>query len=326
MAMSTKGTILVTDSLFIFDEHIRRLEAAGYEVERLDKPKASEEELIAAVKGKVGYILGGIERVTDVVIDAADELRAISIPAIGYKTFLPGWEHTTKKGIAISYAPDGPTQEVSEWAITAALLMNRHFVKLGSAGDGKFSFEVTQGIESQRVGIIGLGRTGSRIAEMLRVFRPRSISYSSRTSHEDKEQILGVQYLDISQLLSESDIVFLCVSGEARGFFTADYIKLMKKGALLVSFMHPGVVDEEGLLSALQQDSIRAISDYPMTSRAFLDLPLDRWYSMNTSNTVTQAGAKLMSDIVTESIVNLLSTGNDPLLVNPEYRHYRDND
>jgi hypothetical protein len=83
-------------------------------------------------------------------------------------------------------------------------------------------------------------------------------------------------------------------------------------------------IDEEDLLSALQQDSIRAISDYPMTNKAFTDLPVDRWYSMNTSNTVTRAGAKLMSDTVTGSIINLLSSGNDPLLVNPDYRNYKD--
>lgn len=39
-----KKSILVTDSLFILDKHVRRLEAAGFDVERLDKPKATERE------------------------------------------------------------------------------------------------------------------------------------------------------------------------------------------------------------------------------------------------------------------------------------------
>lgn len=49
----------MTDSLFIAPDHVLQLEEAGYEVERLDKPKATEAELVAAIKGKVGYILGG---------------------------------------------------------------------------------------------------------------------------------------------------------------------------------------------------------------------------------------------------------------------------
>ncbi len=72
-----KGTILITDSLFIFKEHEQALVNAGYKIERLDKPAATEEELIEAIKGKVGYILGGIEKVTDKVIEAADKLRVI---------------------------------------------------------------------------------------------------------------------------------------------------------------------------------------------------------------------------------------------------------
>jgi hypothetical protein len=53
------NTILVTDSLFIETEHVARLEAAGFTVERLEKPQATEDELVAAIKGKIGYILGG---------------------------------------------------------------------------------------------------------------------------------------------------------------------------------------------------------------------------------------------------------------------------
>lgn len=58
--MSNK--ILVTDSLFIKAKHVKKLEVAGYVVERLDKPNATEDELCEAVKGKVGYILGGSRR------------------------------------------------------------------------------------------------------------------------------------------------------------------------------------------------------------------------------------------------------------------------
>lgn len=71
-----KGRILVTDTLFIFDEHVNQLEDAGYEVVRIEKPDMSEDELKEAVKGKVGYILGGIEYVTEPVIQAATDLKS----------------------------------------------------------------------------------------------------------------------------------------------------------------------------------------------------------------------------------------------------------
>src|ERR1700722_6533815 len=145
--MSNK--ILITDSLFILKEHEDQLRAAGYEIERIDKPKPSEEELIKAIKGKVAYILGGIEQATEKIIDAADELKVIAFPGIGYKDFIPAWEYATAKGIAIVNAPDGPTHAVAEWAITMALAMNRDIFDIGRMGQKDFM--TTKGLEAQRI-------------------------------------------------------------------------------------------------------------------------------------------------------------------------------
>lgn len=85
-------TILITDSLFISKDHEQQLKDAGFAVERLDKPKASEEELIAAIKGKSAYILGGVERVTGPIINAADKLKVIAITGSDWQGFVPAYE------------------------------------------------------------------------------------------------------------------------------------------------------------------------------------------------------------------------------------------
>ena len=82
----SKGKILVTDSLFVFDEHVKQLESAGYEVERLDKTRPTNDELKAALQDKIGYVLGGIEAVNEHVLDSAPLLKAIALPAIGYQS------------------------------------------------------------------------------------------------------------------------------------------------------------------------------------------------------------------------------------------------
>lgn len=153
--MSNK--ILVTDSLFISDENVKELEKAGFKVERLDKPKATEKELVQAIKGKAGYILGGVEYVSKKIIDAGDQLKIISFTGIGYKDFID-WKYATEKGVAITNTPDGPTQAVGEWAIGAMLLMNCKFLEFGKFGDKTFG--QTIGVEGLNIGIIGLGRTG----------------------------------------------------------------------------------------------------------------------------------------------------------------------
>ena len=307
----SKGKILVTDSLFIFDEHIVSLEAAGYEVERLDLPNASEQEVCEAIKDKVGYILGGTEFVTEKVLGCANNLKAISVCGIDYKHFVPAWKFATEKSVAISNAPDGPTLAVAEWSIAAALSMNRGFFELGSFG--KKDFLTTSGLEGQRVGIVGLGRIGRKISEMLEVFRPAKISYYSKSPKNS-----NLEYQDLKTLLETSDVVFICVSGEAgNNFISTKELSYLSDNALIVSFMHPGIIDEGALLKELKNGRVRAISDYPMTSTEFKSLPVSNWFSFNGSNAFnTKSETMLVSNTVTNSLLNLLKNGEDRYKVN----------
>jgi gluconate 2-dehydrogenase len=157
---------------------------------------------------------------------------------------------------------------------------------------------------------------------MLQTFRPKSISYSSLHHHEDQEARLGVGYLDLQELLGTSDVIFLCVDGSAKGYFGDEQLGWMKEGALLVDITHPGVIKEEALLAVLEDRHIRAISDHAMSIENFSQLPLDIWFCMNTSSTITEAGVELMSDMATTSLLNILKSGTDQYLVNSEYKNY----
>ncbi len=313
--MSNK--ILVTDSLFIFDEHVKQLEAAGFEVERLDKPDARERELIEAVRGKVGYIIGGIESVTAPVIEAADALKAIVFTGIGYKGHIPAWKLATKKGITIGNTPDGPTNAVAEWSVTAALAMNRGLFDL-TEGLGDKTFLTTKGLEGIVIGILGLGHIGGRIAEMVQVFRPQTTLYFSTNRHEDKEKTSNLIYVsDPYEVINQSDILFLCIDGdENKNYFGEKELKAMKKDALLVSFMPKGVVQNDSLYEALTAGKIRAASDNSLDER-FTKLPLSRWFNFMGSNAFnTEEAIQYMSDRATQTLINLLTTGKDENKVN----------
>lgn len=297
-----KGKILITDSLFIFPEHEQKLRDAGFEIERLDTPEASEDELIAAIKGKVGYILGGTEKVTEKVIDAGDMLKVIVFTGIGYKDFIPAHEYATQKGIVIANTPDAPTYAVAEWAVTMALAMNRNIFELGRMGDKKFM--TSKGIEGQRIGIIGLGRIGKQIASMLPVFRPFDISYYSQ--HIKGES--GLTFTDMNTILKESDIVFVCVSKDAgEHFIGKDELALMKDGALLINTSAEGIINDDALIAELQMGRIRAAIDHPFTIGATKDIPLSTLYYSNSQTAFnTFAELKLCSEVATETMINLM--------------------
>ncbi len=235
---------------------------------------------------------------------------------IGYKDFIPAWEYAIKKGIAIANTPDGPTHAVAEWALTMALAMNRNIFDLSRTGTKDFM--TSKGIEGQKVGIVGLGRIGTEIARMIKLFRPSSISYYSKHRHEDTEADLGVNYSELDQVLSQSDIIFLCLPKDAgENFISEKELAMVKDDSLLVSFMTHGPLNEEALLNELKKGRIRAVSDNPMKNEGFKNLPLNIWQSFNGSNAFnTFAELKLTSDMATQAMINLLTTGEDENKVN----------
>lgn len=304
------GKILVTDSLFIFDEHVKKLEDAGYQVERLDKPSATEEELCEAIKGKIGYILGGIENVTKKVIESADELKAIAFTGTDWQVFIPGWEVAAAKGIKIVNAPAANAFAVAEFAMAVALSMQRNLFELGRTGDKKF--ETTKSLKGSIVGIIGAGNIGSKIIHSVQAFHPSKTLYYSRTRKDN----LGAEYVEFNELLGQSDIVFVAVPKSAGTLLDEEQYKNMKPGSLLVSISAENM-NFESLLPYLQSGKLRVAIDWPSPSIEFEQLPLGTWFNTNDHTAYnTYEANKTGSDMAIESLLNLLSKGTDQYLVN----------
>lgn len=302
--------ILITDSLFIDDNDVKTLENVGYSVERLDTPQATEAELCSAIKGKVGYILGGIEHVTPSVISAADELKAIAFTGTDWKEHIPAWNEAFEKGIAISNTPFSNSQAVAEWAFTGALSMVRRTYQLGRTG--KETFITTPGFNELHVGIVGLGHVGSRLADMFTGAGFGKVSYWSKSPKESK-----YERRELDQLLNTSDIICFCVSADAgKGFIDEEKLGLMKDGAIITT-MRELTLDESALLTELQQGRLRSYLDFTPETQGFADLDLGTFYCSNikTSYNTSQANRKT-SDMAVSSLINILNGKADPYKVN----------
>lgn len=307
--------ILITDSLFIFPEHEQMLRDAGFEIQRLDKPMATEEELIQTIKGKVGYILGGIEKITDKVIESADELRVIVFTGSDWKQFIPGYELATKKGIAIANTPGANAYAVAEYTIALIVAMTRNIFELGRTG--KTSFQVRPSLRELTVGIIGMGNIGSKVASLLKGLETQKVIYNSRHQKPEIEKEIGAIFTDIETLLKTSDVVTLHVPKEVgEGFIGAEKLALMKDGALLVNCGFTGAIDKDALLKELKSGRLRAVQDDPMGPE-FNELPLSNWFNSNSHTAFnTHEANQRASDMATESIINLLVNGTDKYKVN----------
>jgi D-3-phosphoglycerate dehydrogenase len=301
--------ILVTDSLFIFDEHVKKLEAAGYEVERLDKPQASEEELCEAIKGKAGYILGGIEKVTDKVIESADQLKAIVFTGADWQGFIPGWEAASKKGIKIANAPGANAFAVAEFALAVALSMQRNLYELGRTGDK--TFQTTGSFKGTTIGVIGSGHIGSKIINFSKALQPKNIQYCSRTRKDN----IDAEFVPLEELVRTSDIIFAAVPKAAGKLLGESQFKEMEPNCLIISISE--TLDFDAALPYLHEGKIRAAIDWPSPSPEFESLPLSVWFNTNDHTAYNTVEAnRAGSDMAVGSIINLLKTGKDQYQVN----------
>jgi phosphoglycerate dehydrogenase-like enzyme len=295
-----KGKILVTDTLFIFDEHVKLLEDAGYEVIRVEKPDMNEAELTEAVKDKVGYILGGIEYVTKPVIDAATSLKAIVFTGTGFKGHIPAWEYAQEKGIKIGTTPYANVYEVAEWALAATLAMQRDLFSLGPQGKDKFY--TVSSLPDLTVGIIGLGHIGKQYADMISAIGAKKVIYWNRSDVES-----NYQYFEKDEVFKKSDIIFVALGDEAQEAVTTEQLVKMKKGALLVSIAHHGVVNEADLSKAIKTQGIRAALDIVKDRILFEGMNPREWYASNSSAAYNSVGyLQRSSDMAVDTLIKLL--------------------
>ena len=143
------------------------------------------------------------------------------------------------------------------WGLLLALARNiAHEDKVTREG----SWQTGTGIllEGKTLGVIGLGRIGSRIAKYGQAFGMDVVAWSQNLTDERCEDVGGVRRLAKEELLAAAD--FICIhivlSDRSRGLIGAGDLALMKPTALLVNTSRGPIVDTDALIAALESKSI----------------------------------------------------------------------
>ncbi|WP_375787692.1 D-2-hydroxyacid dehydrogenase family protein [Bradyrhizobium sp. Pha-3] len=124
------------------------------------------------------------------------------------------------------------------------------------AGEAWQSFAGTE-IEGKTLGVIGLGKLGSKLAGMAKVFGMNVIAWSPNLTPEKCKEA-GVGYASKEELFATSDIISIHVvlSPRSRGLVGAADLARMKPQAYLVNTARGPIVDEDALLAALRENKI----------------------------------------------------------------------
>lgn len=189
------------------------------------------------------------------VIAACDRLKFIDIAFTGVDHV--GLSAAREKGITVSNASGYSNEAVSELVLgmTLSLLRNLRQVEKACRAGGTMAGLMGSELRGKTVGIIGLGKIGSRSAELFHAFGARVLA-KSRSHHENVPDY--VTQVSMEELLSQSDIVVLhCpLNDSTRGMINGEKLHMMKKSALLINVARGPVVVSADLAQALNEGVI----------------------------------------------------------------------
>jgi D-3-phosphoglycerate dehydrogenase len=281
----------------------------------------------SAVAAADAVIAGGRLRYEAAFMARAPGLKVICRTGIGYDNVEVA--AATKRGIAVCNAPDGPTISTAEHALALMLAAAKDLKRTEATTKrgGKVDFfNEYQGLElaELRLGLIGLGRIGSRVA---RVARALDMLVSAFDPWVDPERVaaLGIDRVaTLDELLAESDVVslHLPLTPESRHLINAERLARMKRGVIVINAARGGLVDESALLAALESGQVRAAGldvfekeppppDHPLLQRD------DVVFTPHIAAATAAGKARLWSSALTQAVMALKGE-RPPSLVNPE--------
>lgn len=167
-----------------------------------------------------------------------------------------------KRGLPLGNTPRVLDNAVADAAVGLLIAAARRF-KEGVAdvetGQWKYGVQwmVGQDITSSIVGVVGLGGVGQAIVRRLKGFDVARFLYCGRT--EKAEAIsLGVDYVQLTRLLKESDFIILAcpLTAETRHLINAETLKIMKPNAVIINIARGEIIDQDALVDALRSKTI----------------------------------------------------------------------
>lgn len=250
----TDVSLLVTNELIpeVIDEMRKQYRVS-------EKYGCNGQELADLIGDYDVLICRSATKVTAEVLASAKRLKLIISATSGLDHI--DIQEANRLGIPVCHTLYGNTNANAEHNIGVLIALSRHFIashKNMCEGGWGHSQLLGNEISGKTLGIIGFGRIGQKTAEYARAFGMNVIVYDNyHLSHESVAQFRA-EAVGMNELMERSDFVVLSVprTSETIDLVTKRDLRLMKPTAYMVQVSRGGVVNEDDLIEALQQEKI----------------------------------------------------------------------
>ena len=247
--------VLVSDTLAA--EGIEILKSTpGVEVDV--KTKLTPEQLKEVIKDYDGLAVRSATKVTAEIIEHADKLKVIGRAGIGLDNVdAPA---ASKRGIVVMNTPGGNTITTAEHAIAMMFSLARQVPQATAsmkAGQWEKSKFMGAEIYNKTLGIIGIGRVGSIVADRAIGLKMHVLAYDPFMSPEAAKK-MGILLVGLDELLAKSDFISIHtpMTKDTKGMIGAATLAKMKKGVFIINCARGGIIVEKDLLEALKSGHI----------------------------------------------------------------------
>lgn len=245
--------ILVSDGLA--EEGLTLLRGVG---DVTANNKITADELLAELPAYHALVVRSRTKVTAKVVAAGTNLKVIGRAGVGVDNIdVPA---AVAAGITVVNSPLAATVAVAEQTLGMMLGLARQIPAAdASMKQGKWEKSAFMGSElnGKKLGLIGMGRIGSQVAQFAKAFGMTVMAYDPYVKVEDL-LARGVAAASFDEVLAASDYVslHLPLTGETKGLIGEAQFAKMKTGARLVCAARGGVVDEAALGAALDSGQL----------------------------------------------------------------------
>ena len=234
---------------------IKLLEKAGIEFEINPYGRKLKEDELAEIIGDCEVLIAGTEAITSKVIAKAKRLKLISRVGVGLDSV--DLLAAKKAGILVSYTPDAPAPAVAELTIGFIFSLLRHIQSANlQMHRGGWNRLFGRRISDVVVGVIGVGRIGGRVLEVLAPLNPRKILVNDLSLDLGMlNKFSNIQLVDKSEIYREADVLtlHLPLTDLTKNMIRYEHLKLMKSDAMLINTSRGGIVNEQDLIRILNE-------------------------------------------------------------------------
>lgn len=247
--MGEKKTILITDRFA--QESLMTLESQPFlKIQKTKTPSLKDVDLT----GVHGLLIRGQTQVTEEILKKAKDLQVIISCTSGFDHI--NLNACQKWGISIMHTPQANVHCAAQTTFALVLTCAQQILQANKATkSGEWRAGLAPGFELHRktFGVVGLGRIGTKVAELAQAFGMNVLSYDPYIE-EDQFREVGAERVAYEEILKRSDILSFHVPAtkETENMLNRSHFEYINRGIIIINTSRGSVISEPDLCEALE--------------------------------------------------------------------------